>query len=125
MAKSSGNKMAVFTFNVLGPTHANRKLFDRFVISNDVAMSRLKTLATVVGHKNPNFIRDTEELHGGKCSVRVKIDDAKDGYEPKNAIVSFKPLNGKTLSPPVQESPAPSQPQPETEKSKPKFPWEK
>jgi hypothetical protein len=125
LAKSSGNKMAVFTFSVIGPTHQNRKLFDRFVIGNDVAMSRLKTMAKVAGHKNPNFIKDTEELHGGKLRVRVKIEEARDGYDAKNVIQSFKPLNG--LTSPVQESPAPPQSQPQAEKPKTqqKFPWDK
>jgi len=90
-AKSSGNPMAVFTFEILGPTCRNRKLWDRFVLGNEVAMSRLKGLAKAVGHRNPNFIRDTEELHGLRCLVRVKIEE-QDGYDPKNVVTSFKPL---------------------------------
>ena len=90
----AGNPMARFTFEVMGPTHSGRKLWDQFVLNNEVALRRLKTLASVAGHRNPNFIRDTEELHGLTCMVKVAIEE-QEGYEPKNIIKSFKAAENK------------------------------
>jgi hypothetical protein len=85
----AGNPMAIFTYEVLGPTHAGRKLWDYFVLNNEVALKRFKGLAEAVGYPNPNFIRDTEDLHGLQCSVRVSIEE-QEGYSPKNKITSYK-----------------------------------
>jgi hypothetical protein len=111
----NGNMMAEFVFTVQTPAeYRNRRIWDRFVLGNDVAMSRLKTLAKVVGHKNPNFIRDTEELHGGVFVAKVKIDE-KAGYDPKNVVTSFKSAESfsaaqpKPFTQPPPQAP-PSQP---------------
>jgi hypothetical protein len=64
-----------------------------------VGLKKLKTLAVVSGHPDPNFIRDTDEFHGKRCQVRLKIEeDATGAYEPKNKISAYKPStsNGKT-----------------------------
>jgi len=94
----AGNLMAILTFEVAGPTHAGRKLWDYYVLNNDVAMRRLKSLAQAGGHPNPNFIRDTEELHGLQCIVRVTVEE-QEGYSPKNKIVAFKPTKKPDAAP--------------------------
>jgi hypothetical protein len=119
-AKTSSNRLAEFVFEIQGPEYRNRKIWDRYVLGNDVAMSRLKTLAKSVGHRNPNFIRDTEELHGGVCRVRVKIEE-QNGYDPKNVITSFKPAQAPTLQP--SES-IPAEVAAQAQQKKP-YPWEK
>jgi hypothetical protein len=121
-AKTSGNRLAEFAFEIQGPEYRNRKIWDRYVLGNEVAMSRLKTLAKSIGHRNPNFIRDTEELHGGMCRVRVKIEE-QNGYEPKNVITSFKPAESAAIRTPEPPGIAPelaAQAQP-----KKAYPWEK
>lgn len=142
---NNNNPMASFTFEVTGPSHAGRRLWDRFVLNNDIANRRLKTLATVSGHRNPNFIADTEELHGLRCKVRVEIEK-QEGYAPKNVIKSYKALNGSkpiasqsatqpvnqtaqhTSASPVSTATA-SNPTPVTadasKTGKPRYPWEK
>lgn len=120
-AKSSGNLMAEFTLEILGPTHAGRRLWDRFVMTNDVALRRLKTFAKAAGHKNPNYIRDTEEFHGLRVLVKVKVEE-KEGYEPKNVISSYKPVNGTSKEP---EPPQTHQENAGQEPPREKRPWEK
>ena len=76
----TGSQLLQVTFEIQGPTHRGMKLFDNFVLGHDVAMSRLKTLAHVSGHPSPDYIRETEELHGLQLIVKVKIEeDAKYG----------------------------------------------
>jgi hypothetical protein len=116
-AKTSSNRLAEFVFEIQGPEYRNRRIWDRYVLGNDVAMSRLKTLAKCIGHRNPNFIRDTEELHGGMCRVRVKIEE-QSGYDPKNVITSFKPANPQ---PPPSVPPEVAS---QAQQKKP-YPWEK
>jgi len=111
-----------WTFDILG--HPN-KVWEIMSLNNEgeaVGLKKLKTLAVVSGHPDPNFIRDTEEFHGRKCQVRLKIEeDATGAYEPKNKITAYKPTgsngsNGKTAathtSPPVtvKNTPAPTPP---------------
>ena len=126
-----GNYVA-WTFQIVGKPN---KVWDRMSLSNEISMKRLKGLAIACGHKNPNFIADTEELHGLECMVRLKIETDDTGqYEPKNAISAFKPLDGNapTMAAPSQASAgqaqattAPAPAQNAQAKAKPKMPWEK
>lgn len=120
----AGNLMATLTYEILGPTHAGRRIWDHYVIKNEVAMKRLKSMAQAAGHRNPNFIRDTEELHGLRCIVRVTVEE-QDGYAPKNKITAFKPLEKQAATPPPASpavSPTPPPQQRQQRKSVP--PWE-
>jgi len=75
-----------------------------------VGLKKLKTLAVVSGHPDPNFIRDTEEFHGRRCQIRLKIEEDPTGaYEPKNKISAFKPANGGAV--PQPQNPQPIRPQ--------------
>jgi hypothetical protein len=95
----SGNPMLKIVLTVLGPTHQGRRLFDMFVLNNDIAMSRLKGMATAGGHQNPDYIRDTEELHGLRMQVKVKIEE-QPGYNAQNRISSYKRIgNGGAAHP--------------------------
>lgn len=100
-----GNQMLKIMFVVDGPTHEGRKLFEQFVLGLDVAMSRLKALATAGGHANPDYIRDSDELIGLRLVVKVKLEDDPI-YGPTNRISSFKkPINAAPDSPPRQAAP--------------------
>jgi hypothetical protein len=79
-------------------------------------------MAIACGHKNPNFIADTEELHGLQCMVKLKIETDETGkYEPKNAISAFKPIEGVAAGPALVATPeAKAAPAP-----KAKMPWER
>lgn len=121
----AGNLMARFTFSVFGTSYAGRKLWDQFVIGNEVAMRRLKSLATACGHRNPNFIGDTEELHGLRCVVRVKTEE-QEGYEPRNVITNFKTNGEKEKQQPQTKTPAPEViADQQHQQKKPQYPWQK
>ena len=76
-----------------GKAFNGRKIFDNFLIGHPVAMSRLKALAIAANHPHPDFINDSEELHGLRMIIRVKIK-TEDGYPPQNKITSFKKFEG-------------------------------
>jgi hypothetical protein len=60
----------------------------------EISNEKLKTVATHGGHPNPNYIADSEELHGLRMRVKLKIEKDKTGqYEDKNRIVRFEPLD--------------------------------
>jgi hypothetical protein len=101
----SGNTMLKVTFMVAdGGPHNGRQVFEQFVLSSTVAMSRLKSLALCAGHPNPDYIQDSEELHGLEVVINVKLEIDKTGqYEPKNKISSFKkPEGAAPIAPPSQ-----------------------
>ncbi len=89
---SGGNLMAVFTYEVVGEQYAGRKLFDHFVLNNDIATKRLKSLCVACGHPNPDFLGNTEELHGKTFLAKVKIERDKSGkYDDQNKVSTYKP----------------------------------
>jgi len=117
-----------WTFGIVGKPN---RVWDRMSLSNEISMKRLKGMAIACGHKNPNFIADTEELHGLECMVRLKLETDETGqYEPKNAISAFKPIDGTAppmtagASAPPVSAPA-QQPTAAPAATKPRMPWEK
>ena len=87
-----------WTFEINGKPN---RVWDTMSLSNEVSMQRLKGLAVAVKHPNPNFIADTEELHGKGCMVRLKVEvDPSGKYDPKNTISAFKPIDGNGSVPP-------------------------
>jgi len=93
------------------------KVWEIMSLNNEgeaVGLKKLKTLAVVSGHPDPNFIRDTEEFHGKRCQIRLKIEEDPTGaYDPKNKIAGFKPMNGGSVQQPSKQAqkPQPIQPQ--------------
>jgi hypothetical protein len=114
-----------WTFGIVG--HPNR-IWDVMSLGNEVSMQRLKTMAKCCGHKNPNYLADTEELHGMKCAVKLKIEIDESGqYGPKNKIGGFKSLNENIVAaspelPPAAVAARAQQAKGQTEN--PKMPWE-
>lgn len=94
------NGAAGFSAHLIG-----RKIWEQFVLENEVAQSRLKGLASAAGHPHPDMIRDSEELHGLRLSLRVKIENDEQ-YGPRNKITTFKPALFQSAAP----APAPQIP---------------
>jgi hypothetical protein len=92
-----------WTFQIIGkPNH----IWTVTSLGNEVSMKILKTMATCCGHRNPNYIADTEELHGKKCMIKVKIKTDENGdYEPKNEISGYKPMDGAKVATAVNNIP--------------------
>jgi hypothetical protein len=120
-------------FGIVG--HPN-KIWDVMSLGNSVSMQRLKTLCKCCGHPNPNYLADTEEIHGNRCLIRLKIEIDESGqYDPKNKISAFKSLETAPTLPPQQPEaepptgtvPPPSQidaAQPSVPQEQAKMPWE-
>jgi len=89
------------------------------------ALSDLKKIATYIGHKNPNFITDTDELLNGRVGIVVaqrevqgekenyKVSDIK-GYFQYSEVGNAVPA--ATTSAPVTT---------EVKKEEAKMPWQK
>ena len=75
-----------------------RKIWEQFVLENEVARSRLKGLAEAAGHRSPDMIKDSEELHGLRLAIRVKIENDEQ-YGPRNKITTFKPTAVQSAAP--------------------------
>jgi len=118
---AAGNNMLEFEFNVVGPTHAGRKVWDRFVLNNQVAMGRLKSWMSATGGDPSGKLSDdmVRSCMGKPFSANIVIEegDAKQGggkYADKNKISSFKSGAGPAQPHAQTEQPqqAPAQPAP-------------
>lgn len=105
-----GGEMIVLELEIQDGEHSGRKLFERLNIKNDnqkaVDMA-FRTLAEIVKAVGKTTIKDTEELHGKKLFVDVRVEPPKsyigeDGKEqegkPQNSIKKFLPFTGATSS---------------------------
>jgi hypothetical protein len=94
--------------------------------SNDKAaemgVRKLKAVAVAIKHSNPNYLRDSEELHGGEMTVRVTLRDYDDKNGEKrqsNDIKGYSPV-GKAIPMPTSSASAP-----QTAAAPGRRPWEK
>jgi len=100
----TGKRMIKASCKVLGPTQIGRVVFENFLIGQEVAMIRLKTMATMAGHPRPDYIQDTQELHGLKFRANVGVKEDS-GYGPQNYIKTFKKIPAPTASQGYQPGP--------------------
>lgn len=119
-------------FQISAGEHKGTNLTQRLNINNPnpeatrIGLQQLKTIATVGGHQNPNYIGDTNELVGLKLNLYVEENETsftgKDGnevettennikafYEYSEESASSSPKKEKA-SAPVAETPAPWSP---------------
>ena len=105
--KSGNGQSLVLTFEVMGGTFENRKLWDRLNIrhSSEQAQSiAQRALADLFLATNTPPSRNSDDLHFKPCLAKVRIVPAKDGYEAKNEIRGYKALAGAPASPPAQKA---------------------
>lgn len=92
---SKGDQRLSVEFTVTDdPEYAGRKIFDGYMLSGSekavqIGRGQIKSLLKVAG-KDFN-ITGPEELLNIEIAASVKIQPAKDGYDAKNSISSFKP----------------------------------
>lgn len=60
-------------FTVVLETDSGRRIYGHCPLHLDFGLIRFKRLLLACGHPTPDRINDTEELHGRRCRVRVKI----------------------------------------------------
>jgi len=116
-----------WTYEIVGKPN---RIWDVMSLSNSVSMSRLKSLAVACGLHNPNFIADTEELHGREFMVRLKIEEDENGqYEPKNKATAFKAVEESCVKPVSFQQPRIdahiASSKTSTQSQQPRMPWEK
>ena len=79
----AGDQQLSLTYRIDAGDYKNRKVFDNFNLWSmnqqalEIAQRNLKTLATVAGHPNPNYIQDSSELHGLQFTIRIKTKEGE------------------------------------------------
>lgn len=120
----AGNPMVKWEFTVVDGDFSGRKVWDNMTLNNEVSLKRLKSLAVAGGHPNPDYINDTEEMHGLFVKIRVKVEQ-QDGYGPQNNVSSFGPAEvTQGHAPAAMHSPKPT-PAVAPAPSPAKKPWQK
>ena len=92
----NNNTYIKVTYRVLGPTYANRLLWENYTISGEnptVAILRIKYWIMATGQM-PGIVnaKRITELIGKPFRAKIGIEKS-DGYEPKNRIVSYEMQN--------------------------------
>ena len=107
----AGNEMIKIEFNVVGPTHAGRKVWDYFVLNQQVGLSRLKSFVGSTG-QDASQVLNTDMLRsamGKHFTASIKIEPGSGGYSDSNKIASYK--SGKGSAPAAVQPQAPQQAQ--------------
>src|SRR5690625_4032858 len=121
------------TFDVLGPDHTGRKLFNWFNLrhsnqkAEEIGQREFASLCKACGVP---MIKDSDELLGKKLTVRVRIDKRD---RDSNEISSYKPVEGQSApAPTTQPTQVANQPQQPAEVAQQpaqstggKLPWER
>ena len=80
--------------DVMDGPHAGRVVFGMITVTNpnsqavEIGQGQLRELLRAVGL---NTLEDTDQLVGRRCQIKVGIDE-RDGYEPKNNIKGWRPI---------------------------------
>lgn len=88
--------------DVIGPTHQGRKLWAKLNIRNpsakaeEIGRSQLNSVMRAIGLVN---LSDTDELIGGKLTVKVTIKD--DEYGRGNEVKAYKAIGGSAAPVPA------------------------
>lgn len=105
----SGNQMLKVTFKPVDGAFKNYQVFDHFVIGNQVAMERLRTVSEYIGLGEQ---LDPDKMRGKRLIIKTKID--AEGYAK---VKGFKRLETKQAAPAQAQAEA-------SEESQVKPPWE-
>jgi len=88
----AGNEMIKIEFNVVGPTHAGRKVWDYFVLNQQVGLSRLKSFVGATG-QDASQVLNTDMLRlamGKQFTASIKVEAGSGAYSDSNKIASYK-----------------------------------
>jgi hypothetical protein len=98
------------TWTVMDGDYSEAKVFDRLFLQGYSPKSlvfhkrKLKTIAEAVGHRNPNFVQDTDELIQKPCQIKVGF--GKGDFSEKNEIKNYYPMGIKVNGTAKQAVPA-------------------
>lgn len=94
------------TLKVVGSNHTGRLIFDRITTRNQsvqaqqIGDKRMQQLRIACGIP---VLTDDQQLLQKQLIVTVGIEPAKDGYDAKNNVKKYIPLNGQTHQTPQQQ----------------------
>lgn len=107
--KSGSGQMLRLTWDVLEGPMKGRKVFDRLNIANqnpkaeEIGQRQLSTLCHAVGVLQ---VKETTQLHGRPCQIRVTIRKDESGqYADQNEVKDYRAINGQA---PVTAAAAPA-----------------
>jgi hypothetical protein len=89
-SRNSGNDMIKLVLSISSGPYMDKWIYDQMMLTGTLdsitaGKRRMKELLTSIGHPNPDYLDDTDELVGGKCWAQVAIDE-QPGYAPKNVV---------------------------------------
>lgn len=112
----AGTAYVRFVWEIMEQKFAGRMAFDNVSIGNpagkrydpgkspaEIGQRKLKTIAVCGNHPNPNFLRDTEELHNLPMIIKIKVRHDPQ-YGAQNDVKGYRPARA------VQQPSAPSAP---------------
>ena len=114
---STGKPMLTVQFSVAEGNYHDRMIFENFVLTEPVALGRLKSWVASCGMEAE--IKDfnsshMDDLMNTKFQANVKVQPPKDGYGASNGVKSFlRPGNGdqaQEVETSTPEAPAQSKP---------------
>jgi hypothetical protein len=82
-------------WTINGPTHQGRVVFGSLNLKHEnaqteeISRKQLGELLRAIGLAQ---LKDTDQLVGQSCIIRVKLRPAKDGYDESNDVSGYKPL---------------------------------
>lgn len=98
---SKGNPMIVVKLGVYGPNGGKRFVTDYLM---EALAYKLYHFCEAVGIDYHAGALNADDLPGKCGRVRIKIDEAKDGFDEKNSVKDYIPVSGKPTTQPVLQT---------------------
>lgn len=90
-----------FTWNILGPSHAKRRVWDiqttrhQSEMAEAIGRSKISQICQAIGKPQ---LEDTSEFLGERCDIKVIIEDGRNGYKPRNKANGYRPVTIAAIS---------------------------
>lgn len=125
--KAGTGQYIAIQYSITGPAHEGRVVFGNLNIRNQnpvaekIGLEQFNALMQAIGVPR---VRDTDQLIGGHCQIKLSIKEDKTGqYEPSNEVKKIKAISGSAKPAPVPAAssrpPAFNKPQAAAAPSKP------
>ena len=95
------------TVEIVEGEHQGRKVFERLNLNNpnstavEIAQRTLSSICRASGVMTP---RNSQDLHDKVFLAKIKVEPARDGYEPSNSVAEYQAADKKAAAPqPAQE----------------------
>ena len=99
--KAGNGKYINIRYDIMGPAYEGRAVFGMINVKNaseqaeEIGRQNLGDLMRAIGLTK---VRDTEQLIGGQCQIKVVIDKGTAEYpDDRNSVKGWKALEGGTL----------------------------